>query len=197
MREPTAPLHGGALGDWVGISWLMRDIGGVRIVAHGGSMNGQQSAFELVPERGFALTVLTNADAGSLAREGDHRVGVRGVSRARGAGAGRRWTLDEVELARLIGRYDTMHARVDVSARADGIVLDVAYTEEGMRMVRELLGEVPEPKPIPARVIPGDRFLVTEGDAKGMKGNILREPDGSVRAINVGGRLAYRNREVS
>jgi ribosomal protein L24 len=41
------------------------------------------------------------------------------------------------------------------------------------------------------KLIPGDRFVVTEGEAKGMKGHILRE-DGAVRALNVGGRLAYR-----
>ena len=37
---------------------------GVRIVQHGGDWYGQHSGFIMVPERGFALTVLTNSDGG-------------------------------------------------------------------------------------------------------------------------------------
>jgi CubicO group peptidase (beta-lactamase class C family) len=41
MQTPTISMPGGVLGDWVGISWGLRDIGGVRVAAHGGSTNGQ------------------------------------------------------------------------------------------------------------------------------------------------------------
>src|SRR5215475_8427402 len=64
MKTPTISTPGGVLGDWVGISWWLRDIDGVRVAAHGGSTNGQESAFELVPERSFAVTVLTNSGTG-------------------------------------------------------------------------------------------------------------------------------------
>src|SRR5215212_3233377 len=50
----------------VGVSWMLWSRGGVRIVAHPGGTNGQQSTFSLVPERGFAVTVLTNAQSGLL-----------------------------------------------------------------------------------------------------------------------------------
>jgi hypothetical protein len=48
----------------VGVNWMLWRRGGVRIVSHPGGTNGQQSTFLLVPERGFAVTVLTNAQAG-------------------------------------------------------------------------------------------------------------------------------------
>jgi hypothetical protein len=38
----------------------------VKIVSHAGGTNGQQSDFCLVPERGFAVTTLTNANAGAV-----------------------------------------------------------------------------------------------------------------------------------
>ena len=60
MQDPTASCHGSALGDAVGISWMLRDVEGTRVVAHGGDTTGQHSIFEMVPERGFALTSLTN-----------------------------------------------------------------------------------------------------------------------------------------
>ena len=190
MREPTAPLHGSALGDWVGISWLMRDVGGVRVVGHGGSTNGQQSSFDMVPERDFAVTVLTNADEGLLL----HREIVEWLLETC-CGAiepePELLPLADTERAALTGRYSSPHAHVDVSPDGDVLVLRVSFTEAGERMVRDLVGEVPEQKPFRVRLISGDRFIVIEGEAKGMKGHILRE-DGVVRALNVGGRLAYR-----
>jgi CubicO group peptidase (beta-lactamase class C family) len=190
MRDATAPLHGSAIGDWVGISWLMRDLGGVRVVAHGGSTNGQQSSFDIVPSRDFAITVLTNADEGYLL----HREIVEWALQAYcGIVEPEPEPLEVTadDLVPLAGRYSAEHAYVDVTAEADSLVLEVAYTPEGERMLREIVGEVPESKPMRVRLIPGDRFAVSEGEAKGMKGHILRE-DGVVRALNVGGRLAYR-----
>ena len=55
-------MPGSDLGDAVGISWLLSDIGGGAIVAHGGSTNGQYAGFEMVPARGFAVVSLTNAE---------------------------------------------------------------------------------------------------------------------------------------
>ena len=60
MQDPTVSCPGNALGDAVGISWLLRDVEGTRVVAHGGDMAGQHSIFEMVPERRFAITSLTN-----------------------------------------------------------------------------------------------------------------------------------------
>jgi len=190
MRRPTASLHGGILGDHVGISWLMRDVGGVRVVAHGGSTNGQQSTFDIVPELDFAVTVLTNADEGAfMAREIVEWVLATycGIVEPEPEPL----PLTDEDAALLAGRYSAEHAYVDISRDGDSLLLRIGYTPEGERMVREIVGEVPESKPMRVRLIPGDRFVVVDGEAKGMKGHILREGD-AVRALNVGGRLAYR-----
>lgn len=51
--------------DGAGVTWLLRPSAeGVRIVQHGGDWTGQHSGFLLVPDRGFALTVLTNSESG-------------------------------------------------------------------------------------------------------------------------------------
>src|ERR1019366_3324190 len=62
MRTPQVPAGNGI--DALGISWMLRDIGGVRIVQHGGATHGQHSAFLFVPSHGFALTILTNGNGG-------------------------------------------------------------------------------------------------------------------------------------
>lgn len=51
--------------DNVGVNWMLRNRDGATVVSHAGGTNGQQSDFCLVPERGFAVTTLTNAVAGA------------------------------------------------------------------------------------------------------------------------------------
>ena len=71
MQTPHGP--GGSLGlyllDGVGVTWMLSTLGGERVVMHGGSTNGQQSAFLLLPDAGFGITVLTNAEAGAVLAE--------------------------------------------------------------------------------------------------------------------------------
>jgi CubicO group peptidase (beta-lactamase class C family) len=50
----------------VGVTWNLWSRGGVRIVSHPGGTSGQLSTFFIVPEHGFALSILTNAQAGIL-----------------------------------------------------------------------------------------------------------------------------------
>lgn len=51
--------------DGVGVTWMLRPSAeGVRIVQHGGDWPGQHSGFLMVPQRGFAITLLTNSEGG-------------------------------------------------------------------------------------------------------------------------------------
>lgn len=66
LDQMKRPVHeAGSMCDEVGISWLLRRVGEVQIVQHGGATNGQMAAFTTIPERQFAFTVLTNANRGS------------------------------------------------------------------------------------------------------------------------------------
>jgi CubicO group peptidase (beta-lactamase class C family) len=71
MRTQLGP--GGTLGfelDGVGVNWFQRPTAeGIPVYQWGGDWAGQHSGFLFVPERGFALTVLTNADAAIGLRE--------------------------------------------------------------------------------------------------------------------------------
>jgi CubicO group peptidase (beta-lactamase class C family) len=64
MRTPLVATADDGLMERVGLSWMIRDVGGLQVVSHGGMTHGQVSAFWLVPERGFAFTCLSNAYAG-------------------------------------------------------------------------------------------------------------------------------------
>lgn len=54
----------------IGLPWLLDDRAGLRLVTHGGNIgNLQLSTFVLVPERGFAVTTLTNSAPGKALGE--------------------------------------------------------------------------------------------------------------------------------
>ena len=192
MQQPVAPLGGGALGDHVGITWLLRDIDGVRIVGHGGATNGQMAAFEMVPERDFAIAVLTNANKGSALH---HEI----VKWAREAYCGivepeeTPLQLDAAGLEAYAGVFETGTSIITVTVEGDRVVLRSRLTDEGRRQLRAVVGDEADvdPEPIPTKPLAGDLLLVVDGDAKGMKFSVMRDAGGRVAALNLS-RIARR-----
>lgn len=191
MKQPTASLHASALGDSVGISWLLKDVAGVRLVRHGGTTNGQLSAFVLVPERDFAVTVLTNSDTGGQLHQEMVKWALEtylGVSEPEPEPL----SLTEAELAPYAGRYRTANGELVLTVHGDGLVATVTYSEEAIAKLRSVYGDqVPEQRPVPLKMLPDDRFVVVEGPGRGTRGYFVRE-DGAVSGVDFGGRLARR-----
>jgi hypothetical protein len=194
MQRPTVDMRGSALGDYVGLSWLLRDVDGVRLVSHGGSTNGQYSAFVMVPERDFAVAVLTNCGPNGSELH-DELV---------------KWALEaylgvidkdpdpvelsEADLVPYAGHYETIAAECDVTVEGTGLLVKVTIKPEVLAQIRESGEEVPDEPPIPLGLLAGegDRYIVSGGPAKGMKGYFVRSPSGEVEAVHMGGRLATR-----
>ena len=194
MKQPTASLHASALGDSVGISWLLKDIAGVRLVRHGGTTNGQLSAFVLVPERDFAITVLTNSDTGGQLHQEMVKWALEtylGVAEPDPEPL----SLSEAELAPYAGRYETASGVIELTVEGDRLIANASYSEEALAKLRSVYGDqVPEQKPIPIKMLPDDRFIVVEGRARGTRGYFVRT-GGSVSGVDFGGRLAPRIQE--
>lgn len=181
MREPA--LDAGARGS-VGLSWFIRDCGGVRTVYHAGATNGQQAYLLLVPDREFAAAVLTNDDAGGQ---------ITGVFRS--------WILrlwfdaaesDPVRLpatselvAERQGFYEQPMTAFRLAARDGGLV----YLEEPR-------GGFPRPDSPPGPPLPpmrtefiaGDRIRIAEGPKAGTVGDFIRGTDGRIAFLRIGGR---------
>jgi CubicO group peptidase (beta-lactamase class C family) len=198
MKQPTVEMKGSALGDYVGISWLMRDVEGVRLVGHGGTMNGQHSDFVTVPEKDFGIAILTNCGPNGPQLQEDVL----------------RWALEsyigvierdpepvklpDTELAQYTGRYETIAAVADITAREGWLWVDVEIKPEMAAALNEMGEEIPEQPSIPLGLIDGegDRYIVAEGPAKGMKGYFVRGAGGGIEAVHLGGRLATRTSKV-
>ena len=196
MKEATVETPGSALGDAIGISWMLRDVEGVRMVGHGGDTLGQHSTFDMVPGRQFAITGLTNCgpngnqfldELGRWALEAYLGIDERDPEPL---------ALGEEQLADYTGTFETVAAVATITLDGGGgLTLKAEIKPETLaKLVEE--GEEPpdDAPPFPLGLLPGpgDRYIVTDGPAKGMKGYFVRSADGRVESVHVGGRLATR-----
>lgn len=194
MQQPTAPMPGSALGDAVGISWLLKDLGdGVLQVGHGGTTIGQHSDFTMIPSRGFAVTSLTNT--GPTGPQLNHAVTAWALEHYLGITPRDEQAEERSDeaLAEYAGSFETIAVTVDVTVREGGLDALVAPKPEMAKTLSES-GEDATPAP-PYRIglLPGsDTYVITEGPAKGMRGYFERDADGRVSGIHMGGRLATR-----
>lgn len=198
MQEPTVETPGSALGDAVGISWMLRDVEGVRLVSHGGDTLGQHSDFVLVPEGNFGISSLTNCGPNG------NRFNDEIVKWALETYLGvvekdpEPMSLSSDELRRYVGRFETIAAWADIKSGDGHLLLEVEIKPETLEQLREAGEEAPpDPPPFPLGILPGDgdRYIVLDGPAKGMKGYFVRGDAGSIDAVHVGGRLATRTSE--
>lgn len=198
MKEPSFSLGASAIGDSVGISWLIKDIDGVQMVGHGGSTNGQRAAFQMVPERDFAVVVLTNsAPNGAQLHEA-----VVKWSLERYLGVVQRdpepLTLTEDQLAEYTGDYESIGSILHVTLEEGRLLVKAEPSPEALARIRERGGEEPEEQPSsPIAILANDRYVLASGPAKGARGFFTRDDAGAVTGINLGGRLATRQQGVS
>ena len=191
MQQPTVHTPGSALGDAVGISWLLGEVDGVATVAHGGTTHGQHSQFLLVPERGFAVIAMTNSGPNGpqfnnalVAWALEHFLDLVAPVREP-------VQLSEAETAAYTGRYETIAVLVDVAGQQGRLSVQVTVKPHMAAMLNATGEPVPEQPPILLDMLSGppDRFVHDEGT----KGYFARGADGAVSGIHLGGRLATRS----
>ena len=175
MQEPTAEMVGSAFGDYVGITWLLRDVEGVRLVGHGGITIGQFSAFVMVPSRGFAFVALTNSGPNGYLCHDDllrwalrHYLGLDDpVPRPIKAVPQR--------LAQFVGRYETIGEVYDVAVEGDRLRANVTIKPEMAAVLREAGEEVEAELTDPDRPrLGGQRSLCRAGGSSSADGRLLR-----------------------
>jgi CubicO group peptidase (beta-lactamase class C family) len=184
MQRPQAPA--GALADAVGISWLLEDVGGVRLVSHGGTTLGQLSSFVMVPSAGLAVTTLTNSTSG---RSLNRAVVAHVLERYGGVRRTKRETLslgrDELEAYQ--GRYVDGLKQAAVTLKPVGGRLRGTF--------EALTGEDDdEDLPVVKLALFDTDRAVHVGDIyDGLRAEFLRKtPGGRVAWIRLGGRLYRR-----
>jgi CubicO group peptidase (beta-lactamase class C family) len=185
MQRPQATT--GRAGEAIGLSWLLEDVAGERIVLHRGDTIIHQALVAMVPRRGFALAVLSNANTGAglcqdvldwaLAhyldiRRARHRVVPDSASR----------------LAEYAGTYRSRLWDFHVTPAEQGLMVRV----ERRAFLHPVEPRPPAASPMRLSFVADDAFVAPNGTARGMAGDFVRDGAGAVRWLRFYDRLAGR-----
>lgn len=190
MTSEQAPA--GSIANAVGLSWLLRSVGGARVVAHGGTTPGQLSAFSMVPERDFAITVLTNSTTGGQLHGAivqwaqENILGLKDPDPVP-------MELPAEALEPYTGLYQMSGAQLKLSLEDGKLVASFVIPQgtQGRRR-RRAAGTPDLPPPVKFEMVEEDRLFVPEGPYKGTRGEFIRNPDGTVAWLRFGGRIIKR-----
>jgi CubicO group peptidase (beta-lactamase class C family) len=179
MRSAVVAKAGSDLS--MGLTWHLSRVGGVDVAEHGGGTIGQISQLRLVPERKWALAIVTNAGRGGALNSHVLRAAMDayfGVTLPRPS----RIAADATKLSEYAGTYRRQFA--DVTVTVDGDALQVQVTPK----MPGLDGKVPPPGP-PQRFAfhAKDRLLQLDGPNAGEAGGeFVRGANGRVAWLRTG-----------
>ncbi|MBN1317143.1 MAG: beta-lactamase family protein [Anaerolineales bacterium] len=172
----------------LGLSWFLETHDGVRTISHGGTTIGQQAELTLVPERNFAVAVLTNADVGLAANDTMKNWALReflglDIQKPQEIEA------SEADLAEYAGRYSNPIGAVEMGLLCGRLVAQMIYT-----IGYPNIDDPPPPPPAPFSfgLCEKDRLLGLDGRLAGYPAEILRSPDGDIAYLRFGHRLYKR-----
>jgi hypothetical protein len=193
MQQQTVDLHGSSLGDAFGICWFLRDIDGVGTVGHNGSANGQFANLLTVPDRDFAVAVLSNAgpDGGMAVNQAV----VRWVLE-RYLGVADRdpepLPYDQARAEQITGSYENDMMTLTFRTGGAGMTVECTIKPEIRAATdTELPPDLP---PADLGLLPGgaDEYLITSGGLQGQRGFFTRDDNGQITAADLAGRKFTR-----
>jgi hypothetical protein len=168
-----------------GLAWSVHQIGDLSVVEHGGATNGFMARLILIPDKNYAIVVLTNGELGSSL----HNAVIEQAIEDR---FGARNTLTRVELPAstlepFTGVYRTSLA--DVTITVDGGQLTMARVAHNpFSSDSHDLGTFAM-SPLSESV-----FVIDDGQFEGTIGELLFDDAGKIRFLRMGGRLYYPDR---
>ncbi|MEC3916007.1 serine hydrolase domain-containing protein [Nocardia sp. CDC160] len=191
MQQPTVTLRASTLADAFGLCWMLREVDGVHLVGHGGSGFGQFADLQLVPERGFAIAVLSNASPeGIPANQAivrwalEHYLGVIDKDPEP-------LPFDAERVRELLGEYEIDAMTATFLVEDGQLLLDCKVKPEIRAAAPE--GAIPQDHPaFPIGLLPNDEYIVTAGSFQGQRGFLTRDNHGEITALDLAGRVFTR-----
>jgi CubicO group peptidase (beta-lactamase class C family) len=171
-----------------GLTWSLDIRNGTRLVGHGGGTHGQITQLWMVPERGFAVVVFTNAEAGGFVTEQATKWALKeylGLEKPDPKPIG----ASEQELAALVGRYVGDMSDVELGMLAGRLIAQMVYKAAFPSQYSPI---PPPPPPATLTLCEKERLLVLDGEMKDETVDVIRRPDGTIGWLRIGGRLHRR-----
>jgi CubicO group peptidase (beta-lactamase class C family) len=179
--------------DSIGIAWHMRHVGAIRTFGHGGTLSGHILLLELVPERNFAIAILTNSNMGWRLIQDVEREALKsylGATYAVNQGIAHRGLVETLPSVEPLARQPDFAAYVGTYARPTNTV--VVRVDAGKLIVQEHQNSGRTGADMPVSFFGPDRAVVTDGTEKGQSIEFVRDAAGRVNWVRVVGRVAVR-----
>jgi CubicO group peptidase (beta-lactamase class C family) len=189
MQEPRVTVPSAISG--VGVSWLLKDRDGLRMVSHGGNCsNLYVSSFDLAPDEGFAVTVLTNSRGGSALGGSIAEWAVQHYLGRAPAASRAPLPLAADLAAEYIGRYDAGQWDLVVTNDDGKLFVQMKLTDIAPDTSEDVLEAFRTP---PAEVVlVAPDVIAPAGSPSSSSGDFIRDDDGRVAWLRQGLRVARR-----
>lgn len=185
MREPV--IEAGDFHRCYGLGWCAHDFPEFRTIGHGGATRGFQANLTVIPDREFAIAILTNGEAGSRAIQ-EIEAWALGACLDLSRPVPERIKVSGKELADMGGTYRRHDGTFTVTAVDDRLDLAIVHLDE-------TTGAVEDEQTYPLVAVGERRYRVPDGPNKDAIVDFIDyEGNGSSqRFLRMGGRLAERD----
>jgi CubicO group peptidase (beta-lactamase class C family) len=182
MRTPKVKKN--AVEEEMGLGWHLRKVGGVMTAAHGGTL-GHCLLIELVPERNFAMAILTNHTEGWRLIQDVERAALRIIEGM---------SLDPAQPIGHRGVNETMPDAPIMKSQPDAGAYVGTYRRppSGQNVVSVQNGQVMVDNSAIA-FYARDLAVVISGNSRGNPVEFIRDAKGDVRWVRVVGRIARKD----
>jgi CubicO group peptidase (beta-lactamase class C family) len=189
MQTPMVPASGIGM---VGLSWHISEADGanhaVKIIEHGGGVNGQITRLTIAPAHNFAIAVFANSDEGVILCD---KIVNLALQRILGIAFPTATPLEwpEARLLPYVGRYEALGDICEIVVRAGGLVLQV-IPKGGFPTE-----DTPPPPPMPPvrfALYGEDKLVGLEEPFIDHRAEFLRDPDGRIAWLRIMGRIHAR-----
>jgi CubicO group peptidase (beta-lactamase class C family) len=189
----AAQLRKQATDDDIGLGWHLRKVGPLGVAAHGGTLAGHILLLELVPEKNFAIGILTNSTNGWRLIQDVEREALKSYH---GATFPKNYAIAHRGLVETLPNVEPLAQQPDPAPYVGRYLRPmnaVSVRVEGGTLVVQEIPNTGDPRPaMPIAFFGPDRAVVTDGNDRGQSIEFVRDTAGSVKWVRVVGRVAVR-----
>jgi CubicO group peptidase (beta-lactamase class C family) len=190
MRTPQARMWGDA--EAMGLSWFMKNTPDLAQIWHGGGTTGQVCMLHMVPDRSFAVGLLTNGSHGRDLLRTAVRSALK-IFLGYDAEELKPMGASEDDLATFAGNYWRPYAEMELGMLGGRLVCQ-HIPKAGFPT--EDTPAPPASQPWALDLCEKDRLIVLEGEIKDAPVDVLRKPDGTLGWLRLGGRIYVRQEDT-
>ena len=191
MRAPQAHKQG--TDDDIGLAWHIRRVGPIHTYGHGGTLGGHILLLELVPERNFAIAILTNANTGWRLIQDVEREALKsylGATYAPNQAIAHRGLVETLPTVQPLAKQPDPAPYLGTYVRPSN---SYVVRAEGGKVIVQDRSNSGSSREYPVAFYGPDRVVVTNGPDSGQSIEFVRDDGGRVSWIRVVGRVAVRS----